>query len=212
MSEIENTIDELFNKDKLKKISPLDKEQVNNIAVIETVKEFVPIEKKEEIETQDLDTIQEQVEAPMTTVYSPESIGEDDLKKVGKKPENYIEINIIKKIRLVDSFYIPSNLKHFTYKNIKYNIIEENIYILPTKNNFFMPTSFFYEGKVNPISFKQTNLGITGKALSLLYNSKLYQDLFSGDETKYNLYIVILLIISIAGYFIGLYYLLESIL
>lgn len=189
MNNINNEIDKLISKKE------------------ENIKEFVPIVNED---PKNLDTIQEQIEAPMTTIHSPESIDEKELKKVGKNPENYIEINIIKKIRIVDSFYISSKLKKFNYKKIEYSIVEENIYILPTKQNFFMPTSFFYEGVKDPVSFKQTNEGITGKALSLLYNSKLYRDLFSEDFNEYNMFIVIFLIISIAGYFIGLYHLLGG--
>ena len=58
-----------------------------------------------------LDTIQEQIESPMTTSHCEDAIKVKELKKIDKKPENYIEINFIKNIRIVDSFYIPSNLK-----------------------------------------------------------------------------------------------------
>jgi len=157
-----------------------------------------------------IDTIQEQVEAPMTTIHCPESVKEDDLKEVTTNPQNYIEINIIKKIRIVDTFYIPSNIKKFKYRKIVYKIIEEEIYLLPTKRGFFMPTSYYYENFIEPVSFKQTNIGITGKALSLLYDENLYKDLFSGDEAKYNIFIVIFLIISISSYIVGLYYVLGG--
>lgn len=223
MNNLENEIDNLFDKKRVKKLTPLNENQIKNIALIKTienVKEFVPVKKedpkqkdtsiKDEDPDENLDTIQEQIEAPMTTIHSDEAIKDKELKKVSKNPENYIEINVIKKIRIVDSFYISSKLKHFKYKDMEYDIIEEKIYILPTKGNYFMPTSFYYEGDKDPISFKQTNKGITGKALSLLYNSKLYADLFSEDETKYNLFIVVFLMISITAYFIGLYYLLGG--
>lgn len=154
-----------------------------------------------------LDTIQEQIESPMTSVKCPESIKEKELKNIEKKPENYIEINFIKKIRIVDSFYIPSNIKKFTYGEIVYNIIEENIYILPTKKGYFMPTCFYKEEIIDPVDFRQKNVGISGKALSLLYDVKLYIDLFSGEEGAFNLFVVIMLLISICTFVVGCYYL-----
>jgi len=154
-----------------------------------------------------IDTIQEQIEKPMTTIYSPQSIGYKELKEVVKNPRNYIEINIIKKIRVVDSFYIPSNLKNFQYKNQDYEIDEGSIYLLPTRTGFLMPTSFYYEGDIihKPVDFKQTNEGITGKELSLLYDEELFKGLFPFNETRYNLFIVILLIFTLASFWVGVY-------
>lgn len=166
------------------------------------------IKKEEEKKAYIIDTIQEQIEIPMTTIYSKESVKDKELKDVVKKPRNYIEINIIKKIRVVDSFYIPSNLKNFHYKETRYNIDEGKIYLLPTKTGFLMPTSFYYEGDivpVEPIDFKQTNEGISGKELSLLYDIELFRGLFPFNETKYNLFIVFFLIISVGSYLVGLY-------
>ena len=158
-----------------------------------------------------VDTIQEQIEAPDTSIFCPESIKSDGIKDVRNNPQNYIEINIIKRIRIVDTFFIKSNIRQFHYKNRPYDIDEEKIYLLPTKSGFFMPTSFYYENNFFSISFKQTNKGITGKAMSLLYDPNLYIDLFSGNEAKYNLFIVMLLIISVSGYFVGLYFLLKDV-
>ena len=169
-----------------------------------------PIIKNEEVKIENIDTIQEQIEAPDTSIFCPESIKEKELRLIHKKPQDYIEINIVKKIRIVDTFYISSKIRVFHYKDIVYNIDEEQVYLLPTKTGFFMPTSFYYEKKGIPISFKQTNKGITGKALSLLYDENLYTDLFSGDVSKYNLVIVILSIISIACFLIGLYLLFKG--
>ena len=171
---------------------------------IEVVKEVV---KKEEVV---LDTIQEQIESPMTSIHSPESIKDNELKKISKNPENYIEINFIKKIRIVDSFYIHSNIKEFTYGSEVYIIDEESIYILPTKKDYFMPTSFYKEGTTSPIDFINKNEHITGKALSLLYDVKLYIDLFSGEEGKYNLFVVVMLIISVSSFLVGLYFVLGG--
>ena len=177
----------------------------------EEVKE-VKVEVKQEKEEDEpiLDTIQEQIESPMTTIHSPESVKEGELKLINKNPENYIEINFIKKIRIVDSFYIHSNIKRFNYGKVVYNIVEENIYILPTKKGYFIPTCFYKEDKPDPIDYINKNEGITGKALSLLYDVKLYIDLFAGEEGKYNLFVVVMLIISISSFIIGLYFVLGG--
>lgn len=156
------------------------------------------------------DTIQEQIEAPMTTIYCPESIKEDQLRLIDRQPENYIEINFIKKIRVVDNFFIPSNLKTFHYRDKEYSIVEENIYILPTKKGYFIPTCFFSEGVSESITFKQENKGISAKALSLLYDISLYVDLFSSEEGQYNIFIVIFLLGSIVSYLVGLYFILGG--
>jgi hypothetical protein len=183
MNEVNNEIDKLLNK-------------TNNIE--ETKQKF------------SLDTIQEQIESPMTTIKCKESIKDKELKKVDKNPENYIQINFIKKIRIVDSFYIHSNIKKFKYDNKTYNIVEENIYILPTKKDYFIPTCFYKEDKYDPVDFSQKNTGITGKALSLLYDVKLYVDLFRAEEGQYNLFVVIFLIISMSCFIVGLYFLLGG--
>lgn len=180
---------------------------------IEKLVDLIPIkEEKKNIQKDNniIETIQEQVEMPFTTVYSPESVKDKELKNVYKNPQDYIEINILKKIRLVDTFYISSKLRCFHYKNKVYDIDEEQIYLFSSKSGFFMPTCFYYENNNLPISFKQTNIGITSKALSLLYDENLYNDLFSGDENKYNLFIVIFLIISVGAYLVGLYYLFKT--
>jgi len=68
-----------------------------------------------------------------------------------------------------------------------------------------MPTCFFYEKQNKPVIFKQTNTGITGKALSLLYNEKLYTALLYPEIGKYNFFVVIVSIISLVAYGIGCY-------
>lgn len=151
------------------------------------------------------DVILEQTEKPLTTTHSPQSINADMLSDVKKYPENYIEINVINKNRMVDNFYIKLTNKNFKYKTKTYSIDEKKIYLLPTKSGFFMLTSFYIEDDPNPKSFQKTNKGITSKALSLLYNERLYMDMFSPDETKYNFIIAIFLIVNSCLYIAGLY-------
>jgi len=51
-----------------------------------------------------LEVLEEVGDAPGTTRHSVDA--EPDINKVALHPERYIEINIIKKTRVVDSFYI----------------------------------------------------------------------------------------------------------
>lgn len=187
-------------------ISERKRRELDRVIEKREVKTEIKPVKQEVKESVVLDTIQEQIESPMTTIHCREAISEKELPLINKNPENYIEINFIKDIRIVDSFYIHSNIKTFHYDSYKYSIIEERIYILPTKKGFFIPTCFFRERVESPVDYIQKNMGISGKALSLLYDVKLYVDLFSGEEGKYNLFIVLLLIASMSCYIIGLYF------
>jgi len=169
--------------------------------------------KKKEVEIEQLkeaidlpDVSEEQKEMPMTTQYCPESVKEEGLPDVKKTPEDYVEINLIKKTRVVDAFYIKAEKKIFHYKKKEYQVNEESIYLLPTKTGMFMPTCYYHEGKAEPTGFKQTNKGITGKALSLLYMEQLYTSLLYSEDLKYNFFIVILSIASLIAYGIGCYF------
>jgi hypothetical protein len=153
-----------------------------------------------------LDMVEEQVDRPMVTRHCPESVKEDDLTLVKKEPEQYIEINIIEISRVVDAFYIPANRKTFHYKKKEYKVNEEAVYLLPTKSGAFMPTCYYRENNLNPTGFKNTNKGITGKAMSLLYMEQLYTSLLYSEDQKYNLFIVILSIAILIAYGIGMYF------
>jgi len=162
--------------------------------------------KKETVKKEDKpDILQEQIEKPLTTVHCPESIKENELSNVRKTPENYIEINMINKNRMVDNFYIGINYKSFRYRKKRYNINEKKIYLLPSKSGFFMLTSFYIENQIQAKDFQNTNKGITSKALTILYNERLYNDLFAPDETKYNFFIAIFSVVNLILYTIGLY-------
>lgn len=158
-------------------------------------------------EAHEPEVISEQVEKPQTTKHCPESIKEDGLREVKKNPEYYIEINMVTKNRVVDTFFIPAEKKKIHYKTKEYVINEEAIYLLPTKLGLFMPTCYYKEGTYEPRGFKQMNKGITGKALSLLYMEQLYTSLLYSDEVKYNFFIVILSIAILICYGVGCYFL-----
>ena len=191
MNNIEDNIDKVLSEKKV--------EKTITMTIIEDKKQ-IP------------DTYQEQIESPMTTIHCPESIKKEDLKNIDKKPENYIEINMVKNIRIVDNFFIPSDKKKFTYKKVVYDIVEKNIYIWASKKDFFVMTAFYHEDKKDPITFTQKNKGITGKALTTLYTPEFYQGLHDHEKIQYNLYVVFLTIVSICAYGIGLYFLITNIL
>ena len=143
------------------------------------------------------------MEKPNTTSLSNDCI--QDTKSIKKNPHRYIEINIIRKDRTIDNFFILGSKQSFKYDKKKYNIDSECIYIVPLKNGSIMPTCFFNEKNEKPKLFKKTNKGITGKALSLLYNEKLYVQLFYPDIGKYNFFIIVLSIGLFITYGIGVY-------
>lgn len=153
------------------------------------------------------DVVEEQLERPLTTIWCPESIKEDGLADVKRHPELYIEINVVKKSRVVDTFYIDAERRTFFYKKKNCNVKEDAIYLLPTRLGAFMPTTYYKEGDPEPKGFKQTNKGITGKALSLLYMEQLYTSLLYSEDVKYNFFIVILSIACLIAYGIGCYFL-----
>jgi hypothetical protein len=153
---------------------------------------------------QTLDIIEEQVDNAHATRYSKDA--EIDMKKVAEHPERYIEINIVKKSRVVDSFFIFADKPKFQYKKKLFHIREDGIYLLPRKG-FFIPTSFYYETNSEPIGFKQTNKGITGKAMTLLYKHGLYETLLSGDDPSLNKILIFMILIQLVLWGVTMYFL-----
>lgn len=150
------------------------------------------------------DLVSEQLESEYTTTASPDA--ETDIKKVRQNPQEYVEVNIIRKSRVVDTFAVPITKTKIKYKKAFYVVDEKYIYLLPTKHGYLMPTSFYKEGITSPVKFLNTNKGITGKALALLYMEKLYATLLAPDEEKYNFFIVVLSIAILICFAIGCYF------
>lgn len=195
LTKIENSVDMLVARKKA---------QVESQPPSEPVKEFkavVPDPKPEE--THSLDMLEEQLDAGSTTRWSKDA--EFDMRKVAEHPEQYIEINLIKKSRVVDTFFIFADKATFTYKDKKYNINEEGVYLLP-KKGFFIPTAFYYQNKTDPVGFKETNKGITGKALTLLYKHRLYELLLRVEDNSYNIFVIILSIVTLIVFAVALYF------
>lgn len=118
---------------------------------------------------------------------------------------------MIREDRTCDNFFIDGSKSSFTYgkPNHKktYHIDEKNVYLIPLKDGTLLPTIYFYQkNKDNKsIGFENLNNGITGKALSLLYNEKLYLQLFYPEVGKYNFFVVILSLAVLITFSAGLY-------
>lgn len=150
-----------------------------------------------------VDILEEQIDKTDTTRWSDDA--EFDLSKVENHPERYIEINIVRKSRVVDTFFIFADKPKFKYKKETYNIKEDGIYLLP-KKGFFVPTSFYYEDTSDPVGFKQTNKGITGKAMTLLYKNRLYAQLLKADDPNYNIFVIILVLAQLILFGVAMYF------
>ena len=181
---------------------PSEKVRKVEIAKFEPVKPVVITTKKET-----LDLVEEQLEQSDTTTHSPDA--ERDMKKIKKSPEKYIENNMIKKSRLVDTFFIFADKKTFDYKDKSYNIIEEVVYLLP-KRGYFIPTCYYREGFDKPVGFRQTNKGITGKALSLLYRHQLYETLLRTEDKSMNIFIILFNLATLIIFGVALYLLYQN--
>jgi len=126
---------------------------------------------------------------------------------IKENPNLFIEVNMIREDRTVDNFYIDGHKRKFTYNKHKYVIDNNSIYVVSLKNNMILPTVYFYEENKKKLSlkFKNLNKGITGKALSLLYNEKLYMQLFYPSVGKYNFFVVVLSIVCLGVFSGGIY-------
>lgn len=107
-----------------------------------------------------------------------------------------LEINILLENDFLHTELIDYKNKRFDYKGKKYNIKSKCVYLIPCKNGF-MPTSFYLENKSNPLRFIDKNKSITARALHLLWNPILYQELvtMTGDRTN-----LIIILVLLAGF------------
>lgn len=208
MRSIEAIIDKMETtppKKELKTLpSPVIKDVPAEIIIAKDINKYKKIPKKEVAPSEIPDVVAEQMEtSPYQTAFCPEAV--TDLKILRKNPEEFIEINMVRTSRVVDTFCIRVDEKNFTYKKRKYPIKQAGIYLMPTKTGLLMPTSFYREDHDEPAVFKNTNKGITGRALTLLYKQELYQQILYAENPKYNLFIVILLIANLITFGIGCY-------
>ena len=188
--------------DKCQKIHRKEQKRKPKLTMVKNGNKPTYFEPDDDIKN-NVDVMREQKELPNTTTLSPDC--EMDVPSVYKNPIDYLEINMVRNSRVVDTFYVKNNLSKITYDNKKYKLHEEGIYLLPTRQGFFIPTSFYKEGREMPVSFRQTNKGITGKALSLLYSEQLYMSLLHSENKKLNFFIVLLSLGVLGALAVGFY-------
>ena len=133
---------------------------------------------------------------------------EDDIifKDIQKHPEKYIEVNMIRKDRLVDTFYIFSNKDKFIWGKKDYDVDPEFVYLIPTTKGYFIPSAFYREGSKKPRSFKNENKGIPCNALSLIYDLRLYVPLVNTENKNLNFFLIIISLAILVLYGITTYF------
>lgn len=132
-------------------------------------------------------------EAKPETKTQPENVG---MKTIKENPENYMQVNIIKKNDMIETFYKYLEKKTFTYWGKEYQLESEGIILLPRKG-YFIPAIFFREGHKNPIIFVNKNKGIPSRAMTLLYDLRLYRALIKLEEKNINIILIILNIVTL---------------
>jgi len=120
-----------------------------------------------------------------------------------------LEINIFKKNKTLETFYLGEDKKSFEFNNKKYLVDKKKSYYFFEGNRFFF-SLFYIEGKPNPVSFLNKNNGIPARALNLLWDTKLYKVLVEYETDKTNLIIVILLLINLFLVGVRLYLLVKG--
>lgn len=119
-------------------------------------------------------------------------------------PDRYIEVNIKGENRIFTNLFIYAKEKQFEYKRRKYTIDPNCIYVLPKKQGF-IPTIFYKEGDSKPLSFKNTNKGIPARAMSLLWNLRLYRQLVIVEDKNINWLLVVVVLAQCILLGVGIY-------
>lgn len=129
---------------------------------------------------------------------TPKTIDIKDLsmEDIQENPENFLEINIIRDTKIIETIYIYAKDKKFTYDDKEYDVDHDRNLHNP-KGNYVIPTAFYKEGEPIPIDFKNMNKGIPSKVLSLLYDTRLYRILIQPETGNLNWILIIVTIIQI---------------
>lgn len=130
-----------------------------------------------------------------------------DIDQIRETPEAYLQVDMIREHRVVDTFFMPSETDEFVYLGKNYDIDDDSIFLQPFRDQF-IPTIVVREKKGTQ-KFKKINRGITGKALALLYRTKLYQTLLTPADDKYNLFVILLVIIQLSALAFVVYFLIS---
>lgn len=125
-------------------------------------------------------------------------------------PEKYIEINMIRKDRLVDNFFIFADKDSFIYekdkKKVIYKVDPEYVYLIPTTKGYFLPSAFYKQGKLKPRKFTYNNKGIPCNAFTLLYDLRLYKLIVQPEVKNLNFILIVFSLIILIMYGITTYF------
>jgi len=135
-------------------------------------------------------------------------IGDITLEDLRENPEKFIEINLIKENEIIETHYVFVEKKKFKLNGFEYEITYEKTLHSP-RGNYIIPTLYFLEKKKEPLDFKNKNIGIPSKVLSLLFDSRLYRMLVHPEEGNLNWVLIIVTIVNI-GLIVGSLYFLQS--
>lgn len=124
-------------------------------------------------------------------------------------PENYLQVFVITRKRIVKTNYVLAKNKEFSLQDdsTTYKVDPDRTYLLPRSTGGIIPTSFYKEGKCDPIEIRNKNKGIPANALTLLWNPALYKPLVKFDDKKYSIIVIGLILASIVMYAGTLYFL-----
>lgn len=128
-----------------------------------------------------------------------EKIKEISIEKIQANPDKYIEINIIKENRIIDTFHVYADEYKFKYKKLTYNVKSKSVILLP-KHDYFIPCAYYREGIKNPISFENKNKGVPSRILTLLYDLRLYKMLIQLENKNINIILIALCIIELVAF------------
>ena len=123
-------------------------------------------------------------------------INDITLQDLIEHPEKFLEINIIRENEIIETHYVFVDKKTFKLDNKDYNIVHKKTLHSP-RGNYIIPTLYYLENEKEPLDFKNRNIGIPSKVLSLLLDSRLYRMLVHPEEGNLNWVLIILTIINI---------------
>lgn len=118
------------------------------------------------------------------------------MEEIQDNPENFLEINVIRDTKIIETSYIFAGKKTFKYKGDNYEV-DHDLNLHNPKGRYVIPTAFYKEGNAKPISFKNLNKGIPSKVLTLLYDTRLYRILIQPETGNLNWVLIIVTIIQI---------------
>ena len=118
---------------------------------------------------------------------------------------DYLEVNIISRMKTVNCFNVSVDSNKFTYEKTTYLVKDKSIYLIPDKDGFKI-VAFYKEGDIEPLVFKNNNNGIPPRALHLLWDNGLYDVLVTLEGDRTNLIVILVLIANAVIFGLGIYF------